>query len=208
MEVSPSYPAELERYERLLDGSVVRLRPIRPDDGARLLRFHQQLSDRTVYLRFFSAHPRLSEDEVRRFTHVDYHDRLAIVAEEAGEFIAVARYDRLAQSDEAELAFVVEDRHQHRGLGSLLLEQLADAARERGVNVFCADTLAENRTMLTVFLDAGYTVRTRRDGDTVHVRFDIEPSEASLEARRARHARREKAPPRPPPPPAAPPPAP
>src|SRR5579875_1019628 len=100
--LSPTTPAEGEEGADLSvwsadvllsDGSTAHVRPIRPADGAALVSFHDQLSSETIYRRFFSAHPHLSEREVQRFTHVDYSDRMALVATVAqGEIVAVARY--------------------------------------------------------------------------------------------------------------------
>src|SRR4051812_50125167 len=91
-----SYPVPTAAVLR--DGTSVELRPIRNDDGERLLRFHHSLSAETQYLRFFGAHPRLSEHEVEWFTHVDHRNRDAIVAVADGELLAVARLDRLPAS--------------------------------------------------------------------------------------------------------------
>ena len=143
----PGYPRELER-DVVTGGLHYRVRPIRPDDGKPLVQFHARLSPRSVYLRFFSAHPVLSEKEVTRFTAVDYDARLALVATADDHLIGVARYDRAPGASEAEVAFVVDDEYQHHGIGSELLDELADAALARGVTVFRAETLAENRTML------------------------------------------------------------
>src|SRR5579871_3499437 len=146
----PGYPRELERDVET-EGLRYRVRPIRPDDGPRLVEFHARLSPRSVYLRFFTVHPTLSEAEVKRFTEVDYEDRLALVATIGDHLIAVARYDRPPGAAEAEVAFVVDDAYQHHGVGSELLDELADAAFANGVSTFRAETLAENRTMIDVF---------------------------------------------------------
>ena len=105
------------------------LRPIRPERRAkRWSTFHAGLSERTRYLRYFSAYPRIPERDLYRFTNVDHHDRVAFVAELGGEMIAVGRYERHGQgTDDAEVAFVVADAHQGRGIGSVLLEHLAAA---------------------------------------------------------------------------------
>src|ERR1700681_4126433 len=138
----------------LSDGTTARVRPICPPDGTALRALHARLSRETIMLRFFGPHPRLSDAEVERFTHVDGVDRVALVAERAGEIVAVARYDREPGSDEAEVAFVVEDAFQGRGLATILLEHLASAARSFGIRRFVADTLSENFRMLGVFRDA------------------------------------------------------
>ncbi|HTZ08599.1 MAG TPA: GNAT family N-acetyltransferase, partial [Acidimicrobiales bacterium] len=163
----------------LADGTTARLRPITPDDADALRAFHARLSQETIVLRFFGPHPRLSDTEVARFTHVDGTDRVALVAERGGELVAVARYDRSPGSDEAEVAFVVDDRFQGRGLGTILLEHLAAAARPRGVRRFVADTLSENHRMLRVFRDAGFARQFSRDSEVMRVVLDIAPSAAA-----------------------------
>jgi len=158
------------------DGVPVHVRPIRPHDGEAMRRFHSALSADTVYRRFFSPHPVLSDSEVERFTHVDYVDRFALVAEVAGELVAVARYDRTTPQ-RAEVAFVVADDQQGRGIGSLLLEQLACAARERGITEFEADTLTTNSAMRGVFRDAGFEVNTTFADGVLHFEFPIAQTE-------------------------------
>jgi len=138
--------------------------------------FHDSLSPRSVYRRFFSAHPRLSVGEVERFTHVDYVDRMAFVVTDEDRIVAVGRYERLPETDEAEVAFVVTDAYQHRGIGSRLLVHLAEAARGNGIAQFHAQTLSENRDMLGVFLSSGYPVTTTSEAGTVTVRFPIDPA--------------------------------
>jgi len=167
------YPAELECDLATRNGGTVHLRPIRPSDGPRLVDFHSRLSARSVYLRYFTAHPTLSPTEVERFATVDYWDRLALVAEEGGGIIAVGRYDRIDDGKEAEVAFIVADESQQLGIGTILLEQLAIAARKRGIDTFVAETLYENRRMLDVFMHSGFEVHTTTDHGVVELRFSI-----------------------------------
>ncbi len=167
------YPAELESETRMADGKTLHIRPIRPDDGQVLAVFHDSLSDQTVFRRYFYLHPRLSPAEIDHLTHVDYADRLALVVEDADSLVAVGRYDRLPGTDEAEVAFVVADRYQHHGLGSFLLQRLAEAARERGIGAFTAETMAENRDMIDVFMASGFPVTSTCEWGTVTVRFPI-----------------------------------
>ncbi|HEY4947089.1 MAG TPA: GNAT family N-acetyltransferase [Acidimicrobiales bacterium] len=184
----PGYPADLAHDEHTMGGAEVRLRPIRPDDAAGLVEFHKGLSTRSVYRRFFFVHPRLAPSEVERFTSVDYVDRLAIVAEDGSRLVAVGRYERKPETTEAEVAFVVADEYQHHGIGTLLLEYLAEAAWRNGITTFAAETLAENRDMLGVFFDSGFPVTSSSDAGTISVRLSIEPTAAYEEARASRHA--------------------
>ncbi len=184
------YPSRLERKVVSGDGALrFGLRPIRPDDGQRLASFHDHLSDRSCYLRFFSLHPHLSPAEVERFTHVDYEDRLALVAVLDDSIIGVGRYDRRPESDIAEVAFVVADDYQHHGIGSLLLDELVSAARARGIRTFVADTLHENHPMLDVFFHSGFDVTSQLEYGTVSLRFSVEPTPRSEAARAERGAR-------------------
>ena len=184
-----AYPREWELDALLRDGTPVHVRPIRPDDQDALVAFHGRLSPHTIYRRFFSPRPVLPPKDVHRFTNVDYHDRMALIAEIGGEMAGVARYDRQGAPDEAEVAFVIEDRHQGRGLGSLLLEHLAAAARERGFEYFVAETLAENRSMLGVFRDAGFVAERRFEDGLVHLRFPIAQTPEALDAMGERERR-------------------
>lgn len=184
--ISGHYPAGLEADERLRDGSHLRVRPIRDADGAAMMAFHETLSPRSVYRRFFFAHPHLSPGEVERFTTVDYVDRIAFVVIDGDQIVGVGRYERLEGSDEAEVAFVVTDAYQRRGIGALLLDHLAGAARPHGISRFMAHTLSENRDMLGVFLSSGFPVTMSSEGGTVSVRFPIAPCEEYLGARNRR----------------------
>ena len=187
----PGYPPYWEADVVLSDGGTVHLRPIRTDDADRLVTFFHRWSAETVYRRFFTVRSDLTPTEVSRFVTVDYHDRVAIVAELGGDMVAVARYDRLPGTDEAEVAFVVEDAHQGRGLGSVLLEHLAAAARERGIGSFLAEVLPGNRRMVGVFTDAGYVARREYGDGVVRLSFPIERTELSESVMRAREHRAE-----------------
>jgi acyl-CoA synthetase (NDP forming)/RimJ/RimL family protein N-acetyltransferase len=174
------YPPHWEADVVLSDGSTAHIRPIVPADGERIVALHGRLSERTRYLRYFGPYPRIPPRDLEHFTHVDHIDRVALVAELGRALIAVCRYDRIAGSDDAEVAFVVEDAHQGHGLGSVLLEHLAAAARERGIRRFVAEVLAENPRMARVFLDAGYQAERSFEGGVVHLVFPIEPTARSM----------------------------
>lgn len=179
--VPPGYPADLERDAKT-GGLVLHVRPITPDDAPRLAAFHGGLSPYSIYLRFFSFHPVLSDQEVRRFTQVDYHDRLALVAVDGDRLVAVARYDRHRDSSDAEVAFVVDDQFQRHGIATLLLDELARAGWERGITSFSAETLLDNKGMVNVFFHSGFPVTYSHQGGVVSVRFPIEPVPAYREA--------------------------
>lgn len=151
--------------EVLLDGSTVTIRPIELSDSAALNDFHERCSDQTHYRRFFSSIKHLRPDMLDRFVNVDHDDREALVAVLDDRIIAVARYDRLAERSAAEVAFVVEDEHQRKGLASKLLHQLADLAVARAIVNFRAETLGENTAMQHVFRHSGYPVNSNRHAD-------------------------------------------
>ena len=103
----------------------MRVRPIRPDDASLLTDFHARQSPQSIYYRYFSPRPRLTERDVAHLVEVDYVDRMALIALRADELIGVARYDRWRHRAEAEVAFFVDDANHGRGLATVLLEHLA-----------------------------------------------------------------------------------
>jgi RimJ/RimL family protein N-acetyltransferase len=161
----PAYPADLEREIALWDGTRLRLRPIRPDDAPRLVEHYARLSAHSAYQRFFAAMRRLPPDWARFLAEVDYRRRLALVVErgprEAPELIAVARYEPTDRTDTAEVAFVVMDGWQGKGIGTALLGDLLAAAEARGVRRFRAWVLADNSRMLDL-LDRFTDVKARK----------------------------------------------
>ena len=167
----------------LLDGTTVHLRPMSPTDGPALVLFHEGLTDETTRLRFFNHHPHLTPRELERFTHVDHHDREALVIFDGPAIIAVGRYDRLSGTDDAEVAFVVADEWQHRGAATHLLHELADRARAEGLTRFLADTLAENRRMRDVFRHSGLVVGSEMAAGVIRVVLDLRLHPAGLVAR-------------------------
>ncbi|WP_327185490.1 bifunctional acetate--CoA ligase family protein/GNAT family N-acetyltransferase [Streptomyces sp. NBC_01334] len=193
------YPAHWEADVVLRDGGTARIRPITVDDAERLVSFYEQVSDESKYYRFFAPYPRLSDKDVHRFTHHDFVDRVGLAATIGGEFIATVRYDRIgadgmaasAPADEAEVAFLVQDAHQGRGVASALLEHIAAVARERDIRRFAAEVLPANNKMIKVFTDAGYTQKRSFEDGVVRLEFDLEPTERSVAVQRAREQRAE-----------------
>ncbi|HEX2808673.1 MAG TPA: GNAT family N-acetyltransferase, partial [Kineosporiaceae bacterium] len=184
------YPSEWEADVVLRDGGTAHLRPIRPEDTEDLQRFHLAQSPESVYLRFFAPMPRLSDKDLHRFTHVDHVERVAMVVTVGNEIIGIGRYDRI-DNGTAEVAFNISDAHHGRGLGSVLLEHLAAAARENGVHRFVAEVLPQNRKMIGVFRDAGYEVSHRYDDGVISLSFKIDPTEKSLAVMESREHRAE-----------------
>ncbi|WP_328928049.1 GNAT family N-acetyltransferase [Streptomyces sp. NBC_00190] len=198
-ESDPSYPAHWEADVVLRDGGTARIRPITTADAGRLVSFYEQVSDESKYYRFFAPYPRLSDRDVHRFTHHDYVDRVGLAATIGGEFIGTVRYDRIgsdgrpatAPADEAEVAFLVQDAHQGRGVASALLEHIGAVARERGIRRFAAEVLPANSKMIKVFTDVGYQQKRSFEDGSVHLTLDLEPTAESLAVQRAREQRAE-----------------
>ncbi|QCX79609.1 Acetyltransferase Pat [Streptomyces sp. YIM 121038] len=193
------YPSHWEADVVLRDGGTARIRPITAADADRLVSFFEQVSDESKYYRFFAPYPRLSAKDVHRFTHHDHVDRVGLAATIGGEFIATVRYDRIdaqgrpasAPAEEAEVAFLVQDAHQGRGVASALLEHIAAVARERGIRRFAAEVLPANTKMVKVFTDAGYQQQRSFEDGVVRLELDLEPTDRSVAVQHAREQRAE-----------------
>lgn len=150
--VPENYPRELQHWATLRDGVRVWIRPIRPDDAERLIDLYGRLSRHTAYQRFFTVMKRLPPDWARILAEVDYRRRLALVVEHETshgiDLVAVARWEPTDRDDTVEVAFVVQDAWQGRGLGTILLKDLLGAAQAWGVRRFVAWMLADNSRML------------------------------------------------------------
>ena len=161
------YPRDLVHDAKLRDGSYVHIRPIRPEDAPRLQELYGRLSRETAYHRFFTVMKRLPPDWAQILATVNYRRRLALVAEHEGasgagvKIIGVGRYEPTDEPDTAEVAFVVQDGWQGRGLGTILIRELLDAADARGIRRFRAYVLADNRRMLDLIRRCG-DVRERK----------------------------------------------
>ena len=186
-----SYPAEYELDAVLADGDVVQVRPIKPEDADQLIDFHGRLSTESRYFRFFRVKDTLERSEAEFFSNVDYHDRMALVAIDDGLIVGVARYDRMGEEPSvAEVAFVVDDAHQGKGIASELLALLTSYARQNGVNCFRAFVLPENLQMMRVFRNSGYRLARTLDDGVFTVDF---PVDHSHDARTAEDMREKRA---------------
>jgi acetyl coenzyme A synthetase (ADP forming)-like protein len=185
-----TYPARWEADVVLTDGATVHLRPIKPSDASGIVALHGRLSSETIYFRFFTPMRSLSTAMLERFVNVDYVDRMALVAELGDQLIGVARYDRVPGGSaggagggaDAEVAFLVDDAHQGRGVGTILLEHLAGVAKENGISRFVADTLPNNLRMLRVLHEAGFGEQRSLADGVVRVVFPIATTDASIAA--------------------------
>lgn len=172
--ISPIDKTVAEGTPVLVGDILLTVRPISREDAGALKAFHAHLSSQSIYLRYFYPHRILSASEIEHLTQVDGVDRCALVVEHDSQLVAVGRYDRLPESDEAEVAFVVADKFQHRGIGTLLLHTLADAARSVGIRCLTAQVLAENHNMLGVFGASGFPIDSTHDCGVVELRLLIE----------------------------------
>lgn len=139
----------------LLDGRKVMVRPICSEDKRALLQFHTHLSEETRFLRYQYLKGDLTEDDLRNFCEIDYNNSLALVAESGvnghREIIGVGRFYRLPRLDTAEVAFVVRDCDQKKGIGTQLLKQLATLAWQKDIRFFVAEVLRVNNKMISIF---------------------------------------------------------
>jgi acetyltransferase len=149
------------------DGSSLTIRPIRPEDEPMMVAFHQRLSERSVYFRYFhllNLGQRTAHERLTRICFIDYDREMALVAEREGgpsggsEILGVGRLTRTHGTNDAEMAILVSDDFHHRGLGTELLRRLIDIAGREKVERITADILAENRTMQRICERLGFRV--------------------------------------------------
>lgn len=180
----PAEAARLAGPLTLRDGSVVYMRAIRPDDTERLQAFHGRLSPDSVVYRYFQSVPILSNERAEHLTHVDYEQRMALVATMAADadapIIAVVRYEGI-DATTAEAAFLVEDRWQGQGISTELFKSLTAYARRRGITTIIAETMTSNVRMLKVLRHAGFPYTMHYESGCVELRLDIsaEPEQAA-----------------------------
>ncbi len=171
------------------DGASALIRAITPDDADALEAFHERQSPDSRYYRYFSPKPRLTNEELDRFTTVDMVDRAALVVELHGEFVAWASYERWQYRDDAEVAFMVDGDHRGKGIATLLLEHLAAIARSNGITRFTAQTLGDNRSMLAVFAKAGWPIHRRFESGVIDVDFPLDDTAEFLDSVERREQR-------------------
>ena len=169
------------RAVALRDGSSVIVRPGRPEDRELLLAGFERLGPESRYQRFLAPMAELTEDIVTYLTDVDHHDHEALAAIDpaTGEGVGVARFVRCeARPDTAEAAVTVVDDWQGRGVGTALLDLLAERAREEGIVRFTALLLAQNREMLELLETIGPVRVVDRQSGTVEIEAELAPTGA------------------------------
>jgi RimJ/RimL family protein N-acetyltransferase len=158
----------------LRDGTHVLVRPIRPDDEDGLLRLHGRLSDRSIRMRFFTFVADPPRKYLSYLTHVDGTKRFALVVEKDDEIVAVGRYESIPDSPgEAEIALLVEDAYQRKGIGTMLLEKLAQKAKEAGIEKMRAVMLPENHEMAELLEHSGFEQKMKFDKGLLVSTFSI-----------------------------------
>lgn len=164
----------------LRNGTSVHLRAIREDDKQRLINGFHRLTGKSIYFRFFSGKKKLTQQELKYFTEIDFEHHVALVAtlinDGEEEIIGVGRYVELEDKGKekiAEVAFAIDDAHQHLGLGSLLFEHLVTFAQKNGISKFVADVLFENKKMLEIFEHSGFKLDMKMDHGVIHIVFSI-----------------------------------
>ncbi|MGW4595373.1 bifunctional acetate--CoA ligase family protein/GNAT family N-acetyltransferase [Streptomyces sp. NPDC004457] len=170
----------------LADGTTVRIRRAGPSDHDEVRQLYEEMSPENLRLRFFSVSPSSARQAAERVVRGERPGYRALAAECGGRLVGLAEYEVLPGGGTAEISVAVADGWHHRGVATLLLEHLADAARTAGITAFSADALAENHDVLKVFHDLGLRVTRHFDGPEVHCTVELTEDEAYLSAVEAR----------------------
>ncbi len=172
------YPEELETHKTLNDGTEIFFRPVKPTDEAAILEMLYSLSPSSIRTRYMTQTMTFPHKDVQRITNVDYLQNLAIVstvpAVTGEHIVGIAQYFLDPKTRAAEVAFIVQDEWQQKGMGTLLLEYLTDVAKRHRVKSFFAKVLPTNKPMLAVFYNSGFNVNTEFDGEVYNIKYDIE----------------------------------
>ncbi len=183
---SRSGVAELTDTLTLRDGRIVTVRAIRPDDVERLQQFHSRLSPDTIVMRYFRAAPVLHTQDATRLTHLNYDNRMALVATVGAgsdeRIVGVVRYERVTAT-EAELAFVIEDGWQGQGISTDLLARLLRYAKAKGFETMSAVTMSSNMRMRSVLSHTGYPVKSHYADGCQYFELQLTPVESTESAR-------------------------
>jgi len=172
-----AYPEELERYETLRDGTEIFFRPVKPTDEPALSEMLYSLSEESIRTRYMTHTVVFPHRDIQRFTNIDYRHDIAIVGiiprVSGEEIVALGQYFLDPKTRAAEVAFLVQDEWQQKGMGTFLLDYITQIAKQRGVKKFYAKVLPSNEPMLAIFHNSGYKVNTEFDGYAYDVTFDL-----------------------------------
>jgi len=172
-----SYPEELEHYDTLRDGTEIFFRPIKPNDEPALSEMLYSLSENSIQTRYFAHAMRFPHRDVQQLTNIDYRQNLSLVGVVPGvsgeQIVAIAQYFLDPKTQAAEIAFIVQDVWQKKGMGTLLMDYITQIAKQRGVKRFYAKVLPTNKPMLTIFHNSGYKVNTEFDGEVYSITYDL-----------------------------------
>jgi acyl-CoA hydrolase/RimJ/RimL family protein N-acetyltransferase len=172
------YPAELERYDTLRDGTEIFFRPVKPNDEHELSEMLYSLSEKSVQTRYMTYTMTFPHKDVQQLTNIDYQQDIAIVGVVPGpsgeeRIVAIAQYFLDPKTQAAEVAFIVHDEWQQKGMGTYLLDYITKIARQRGVKHFFAKVLPVNKPMLAIFHNSGFKVNTTFDGEVYNISYDL-----------------------------------
>lgn len=162
--------------ETLRNGLEIVIRAARPDDAARIVEAFNALEAESIYMRFFGPKKEISEDELQRFTKIDFDTRVVLLGtiERDGREIVIASGTYIRTSgDSAEVAFVVEEDYQRLGISRRLLTHLGKIAVANGLQSFIAEVLPYNSAMLGVFRSCGWPMKSSTSDGTVHITLDL-----------------------------------
>ena len=172
-----AYPEELERYDTLRDGTEIFFRPVKPTDESALSEMLYSLSQTSIRTRYMTQTMTFPHRDVQQLTNIDYLQNLSIVGTVPGvsgeQIVAIAQYFLDPKTEAAEVAFIVQDVWQQKGMGTLLLDYLTQIAKQRGVKQFYAKVLPVNKPMLAIFHNSGYEVKTEFDGEVYSIKYDL-----------------------------------
>jgi acetyltransferase len=174
------YPVQYVWDWAMKDGTTVTIRPIRPEDEPLMVKFHETLSDRSVYLRYFgslSLKTRIAHERMIRICFGDYDRELALVAEVKGpegpQIVGVGRLNRASTTDDAEVAVLVTDAYQNRGLGAELLRRAVRVAREEGIRVLTSEMMADNLAMQVISKALGFHLQMQNGFASMRARLQL-----------------------------------
>jgi len=177
-----AYPSRYIAKWTMKDGTPVCIRPIRPEDEPTMVKFHETLSERSVYLRYFhlmNLEQRITHERLTRICFIDYDREMALVAErrnpETGdaEILAVGRMTKVHGTNDGEVAVLVSDTWQGRGLGKELLSRLMVVGADEKLSKLTADILPDNRDVMRICEKLGFTLKHSLEDEVVHAEFKL-----------------------------------